>query len=339
MNWLEQKYISLVSHRLQRFSRKSSGKYNFRCPICGDSEKSKYKARAWIYEIQGKSRFHCFNCSASMGVPKFIKMLDVNAHSQYVLEKMRDEKSPQQVDLENFVNKMKPPEFATSVLKGLKKVSQLRHDHTIKRYIDERKIPPAYHHKLYVCNNFFAFVNGLIPGKFSDESLKRDETRLLIPFLNREKKIHAFQGRALGKSTLKYITIVLDDMEHKIYGLDTVDLKSKTYVFEGPIDSMFIPNSISTAGGDLVSSLQGFDKSNLVIVYDNEPRATETIKKIDKARLLGYNVCIWPDNIEEKDVNDMVKAGMGAEYIKHVIDENTYRELSAKMALTAWSKA
>jgi hypothetical protein len=256
-----------------------------------------------------------------------------------VLEKMRDEKSPQQVDLENFVNKMKPPEFATSVLKGLKKVSQLRHDHTIKRYIDERKIPPAYHHKLYVCNNFFAFVNGLIPGKFSDESLKRDETRLLIPFLNREKKIHAFQGRALGKSTLKYITIVLDDMEHKIYGLDTVDLKSKTYVFEGPIDSMFIPNSISTAGGDLVSSLQGFDKSNLVIVYDNEPRATETIKKIDKARLLGYNVCIWPDNIEEKDVNDMVKAGMGAEYIKHVIDENTYRELSAKMALTAWSKA
>ena len=66
MNWLEQKYISLVSHRLERFSRKSSGKYNFRCPICGDSEKSKYKARAWIYEIQGKSRFHCFNCSASM---------------------------------------------------------------------------------------------------------------------------------------------------------------------------------------------------------------------------------------------------------------------------------
>jgi len=338
MNWLEQKYISLVSHRLERFSRKSAGRYNFRCPVCGDSEKDKYKARAWVYEVQGKGRFHCFNCSTSMGVPKFIKMLDSNIYSEYMLEKMRDQKTPEQVDLENFVNKMKPPEFTKTTLKGLKKVSQLRHDHPIKKYIDERKIPPAYHSKLYVCHNFFAYVNGLIPGKFSDESLRRDETRLLIPFLTREKKVHAFQGRALGKSNLKYITIVLDESEPKIYGMDTVDLTKTTYVFEGPIDSMFIPNSIATAGGDIASALSILDKSKLVVVYDNEPRSADTIKKIDKARLLGYNVCIWPDNIDEKDVNDMVKSGMSPEFIKHIIDKNTYRDLAAKLALTAWSK-
>ena len=46
------------------------------------------------------------------------------------------------------------------------------------------------------------------------------------------------------------------------------------------------------------------DKNNFIIVYDNEPRSPETIKKIDKAITLGYKVCIWPDDILVKDVND-----------------------------------
>jgi fructose-1,6-bisphosphatase/sedoheptulose 1,7-bisphosphatase-like protein len=120
---------------------------------------------------------------------------------------------------------------------------------------------------------------------------------------------------------------------------NTVDLDKKTYVFEGPIDSMFVPNSIAIAGGDMISSLKGFDKKNLVVVYDNEPRSKETIKKLDKSTLNGYNVCIWPDNLDHKDVNDMVLAGMSPEFIKHIIDTNTFRDLAAKMALTKWSKA
>jgi len=306
--------------------------------MCGDSEKSKYKARGWIYEIQGKSKFHCFNCSSSMSVQNFIKMLDTNLHSEYVMEKMRDNKSPQQIELEQFVNKMKPPEFSKTILKGLKKVSQLRHDSPIKRYVDERKIPTAYHSKLYVCPNFFTFVNGIVPGKFSDGALKRDETRLLIPFIDKEKKVHAFQGRALGASKVKYITIVVDEDVPKIYGLDTTDFDQRTYVFEGPIDSMFIPNSIATAGGDISSALKGFDKSNLVIVYDNESRSHDTIKKINKARLNGFKVCVWPDNLEHKDVNDMVMAGMSPEHVKSIIDSSTYDGLAAMARIREWSK-
>ena len=87
---------------------------------------------------------------------------------------------------------------------------------------------------------------------------------------DKNKNIFAFQGRALGKSNTKYITIILDESIPKIYGLDTVDLSQRVYVFEGPIDSMFVPNSIATAGGDMVSSLKDFDKKNLVIVYDKQ---------------------------------------------------------------------
>jgi hypothetical protein len=235
---------------------------------------------------------------------------------------------------------MKKPVFMKSgPLKGLKKVSQLSPDHRVKNFVDARKIPNPYHAKLFCCPNFKQFTNNLIPNKFDEESIERDETRLLIPFFDKEKRLHAYQGRALGNSKVKYITIILDDSVPKVYGLDSVDFDKTTYVFEGPIDSMFIPNSIATAGGDLVSAIGTFnDKQNMVIVYDNEPRSKDTIKKLDKAIMQGYSVCIWPDNLEHKDINDMVLAGLTSEFIQFIIKSNTYRDLAAKMALTKWSK-
>ena len=283
--------------------------------------------------------FHCHNCNATMSVPNFIKMLDQSVYNEMQMERLQDKKSPEQIDYESFIDKMKKPVFMKQgPLKGLKKVSQLSPDHRTKKFVDERRIPTPYHAKLFNCPNFKQYTNSLLPNKFDIASIERDECRLLIPFLDANKNVHAFQGRALGSSAVKYITIILDESVPKVYGLDTVNLDRKTYVFEGPIDSMFVPNSIATAGGDLVSAIGNFEKKNLVIVYDNEPRSKDTIKKLDKAILQGYNVCIWPDNLEHKDINDMVLAGLSSEFIKHIIDTNTYRDLAAKMALTKWSK-
>jgi len=339
MDWLQHKYIGIVSNRLDKFKRKGPNLWNFRCPICGDSETNRNKARAYIYEKQGKSMFHCHNCGATSSVSNFIKSIDQSAYNEMQLEKLQGNKTPEQTDYENFVNKMKKPVFMKSgPLKGLKKVSQLSPDHRTKKFVDARRIPTIYHAKLFNCPNFKQFTNSLLPDKFDSASIERDECRLLIPFLDANKNVHAYQGRALGASAVKYITIVLDETVPKVYGLDTVNFNRKTYVFEGPIDSMFVPNSIATAGGDLVSAIGSFDKENLVIVYDNEPRNKETVKKLDKAILQGYNVCIWPDNLEHKDVNDMILAGLTSDFIKHIIDTNTHKDLAAKLALTKWGK-
>lgn len=341
MDWLENKYLMLVSGRLEKFKRKSGNVFNFRCPLCGDSETHKNKSRGYIYEKQGKSLFHCHNCTATMGVPNFIKSIDQNLYNEMQMEKMRGLKSPEQTDLEAFVDKMKKPIFLKSgPLKGLKKVSQLSPEHKAKRFVDARKIPNPHHAKLFCCPNFRNFTNNLVPGKFDTDSLARDETRLLIPFFDANKNLHAYQGRALGESKVKYITIILNDEVPKVYGLDTVNFDKNVYVLEGPIDSMFIDNSIATAGGDLVSALAPLSayKSSMVIVYDNEPRSRETIKKLDKAIMQGYNIVIWPENLEHKDVNDMILAGMSSEFITHILRTNTYRDLAAKLALTKWSK-
>lgn len=339
MDWLEQKYIGIVSVRLDKFKRKGPVLFNFRCPICGDSESNKNKARGYIYQKEGKMLFHCHNCNATMGIPNFLKMLDVNIYNEYQLEKLQNKKTPEQDEYEKFVEKMKKPAYMTGILKGLKKVSQLHPDNLIKKFVVERKIPNEYHARLFACPNFMHFVNNIIPDKFSAAALAKDETRLLIPFLDANKSVHAFQGRSLrGPSQVKYLTIILRSDVPKLYGLDTLDASKRIYVVEGPIDSMFIPNSVATAGGDLVSSIGSLNKSNLVIVYDNEPRSKETYKKLDKAIMQGYSVCIWPENLEHKDINDMVLAGLTSEFIKYIIDQNTHKDLAAKLALQKWSK-
>jgi len=338
-SWLDYKYINLLSTRLDRFKAKGNNQYNFRCPICGDSTRSKTKARGWIYENKGQYQFHCFNCNVHTPFNIFLKKIDTTLHSEYNMERMAGNKTEEQLNLESFVNKMKKPVFLKlGPLKGLKKVSQLKPESRIKQFVDARRIPTHYHATLFACPNFRQYTNSLVPGIFSDDSLARDETRLLIPFISANKDVHAYQGRALGKSDVKYITVVLDESIPKVYGLDRADFSRDVYVFEGPIDSMFVPNSIATAGGDLVAAVRTFPKDKLTIVYDNEPRSPDTIKKIDKAIMNGYKVCIWPDNLEHKDVNDMVLSGLSSEFIQHIIETNTHVDLAAKLRLTQWSK-
>lgn len=249
--------------------------------------------------------------------------------------------SEQETEYKNFTKKTKgKTEFKTNQLKGLKKISQLPDNNPVRQFVTKRKIPESYYGKLYDCPNFMEFVNSLIPKKFDNNALRHDEQRLLIPFFDENRNLHALQGRSLisGKSKTKYITIILDEDTPKIYGLDSVKLDQTVYVFEGPIDSMFIPNSIAVAGGDLISVSKDFDPSKMVFVYDNEPRSKETISKLDKSIMHGYKVCIWPDHIEQKDINDMVLAGLSPSYIKDIIDKNTFSGLAAKLSLAEWRK-
>jgi len=345
MEWLEQKYTMLVSYRLRNYKRKSSQLYNFSCPFCGDSIKNSHKARAYIYNRSGNTLFHCHNCGVTKSFDNFLKEIDYQMFSEFSLEKLKE--NHKQKDFVNTIteyNEKNVGKVKTRLyggdehLKKLKKISQLPHDHPYKKYVDNRKIPTPFQNRFYYCPKFFSWVNSIIPGKFSKDVLEYDESRLLIPFF-KNGKMHAFQGRSMKKeSKSRYITIVVDDTIPCVYGLDLVHFNTKTYVLEGPIDSTFLPNAIATAGGDLVSTIKDLPKQNVVVVYDNESRSQTTIKKIDKAILNGYKVCVWPSNLKYKDVNDCIMGGMSPDMVKHIIDTHTYKDLAAKMALKSWGK-
>jgi transcription elongation factor Elf1 len=140
MLFIEHKYISLLSNRLQRFTRLNEKSYNFRCPLCGDSQKNSYKARGYIYQKKDKMLFFCHNCGASMLFGNFLKQIDNNLYNEYSQEMFLNKERPKEKDVD--ITKIEHPKFRIdSPLKYLKKISQLEPDHPVKRYVMRRKIP------------------------------------------------------------------------------------------------------------------------------------------------------------------------------------------------------
>lgn len=127
---------------------------------------------------------------------------------------------------------------------------------------------------------------------------------------------------------------MFDEDKPKVFGLDSVDLNDKTYVVEGPIDSLFLPNSLAMVGADINLENIGL-KNKFVVIYDNEPRNAQIMKRLEKTIKMGYNVVIWPDGLAEKDINDMVLSGLKVE---DIINGHTFKGLRAELELARWKK-
>jgi hypothetical protein len=334
-SWLDVKYMGLLSGRLRNFKKKNGSLYQFSCPICGDSEKRRTLARGYVYQKGVDLMFHCHNCGTTLPFGKFLRDVDSGLYDDYKLEKLMDRAGmpPTRVPMEIKTRTV----FPVDPLRTLRRVSELSPEDPCRRFVDSRAIPTDRLPGLYECPNFFRYTNSLLPNKFPESMTRVDETRLLIPFRGRSGNVHAYQGRSLSRASqsMKYVTIVLDPDVPKVYGLDTVDGTKTVYVLEGPIDSMFIPNSIAVAGGDLTTAPR-FDR--VVLIYDNEPRSKFTVQKMKKAVNGGHTVCIWPESFDKKDVNDMVLAGISPEKILETIDAGSVSGLSALAAIQQWKR-
>jgi transcription elongation factor Elf1 len=328
MFWIEQKYISLLSSRLALF-KKTGSNYNFRCPYCGDSQKNKFKTRGYLIQRDRGYSYYCHNCGETASLKQFIKHVDPVLYTEYLTESFKEiEPKPEETNEEwKTVTKFKPKD----ALSKLKKISQLDPNHPAKLYVIDRQLPNRSHSYLYYCQNFSNWVNNLLGFEKLDP--KNKEPRLIIPFLDENKKLFGFQGRSFSDKGIRYITIMLDETKDKCFGLDRVDERRTVYVFEGPIDSMFIDNSIAMAG-----SAGKVDFDNVVFVYDNEPRNEQIIDRMHKVVDKGCKICIWPEQLGWKDVNDMILGGLSVDQIKKFIDDNTYDGLKATLAITKWKK-
>ena len=322
MDLVDSKYIGLVSSRLEKFKRVKSNLYNFRCPICGDSQRNKNKARGYFYQVKNNTNFKCHNCSASLSFNNFLKEIDINLHKQYTLEKFKEGNTGR-----NFVVESPKLQFSKPVFKKLINLPKASSNPIAADYLRKRKIDPD---KFYYADKFMEWTN---TQKKTFDTITRDESRIVIPMYDERKNLIGFQGRALGKSFTKYITVMLNEEAPKVYGLDNIDKTTTVYITEGPFDSTFVRNSIAMCGADVDISNWGI--SNPVWVYDNEPRNREIVNRISKTIESGSSVIIWPSNIIQKDINDMVLAGHD---IASVLELNTHSGLQAKIKFNNWKK-
>ena len=336
--YIDDKYIGLISNRLALFKRKGPT-YNFRCPLCGDSQTNKNKTRGYLIRKSDKMLFYCHNCNASMAFGKFLSIVDSELSKQYVQECFIERNAGKERTVVTSTPLSTSITFKNSPLNGLKKVSQLEPFHPAKRYIMKRKIPTTFHHKLFYVSKFKKWVNSIIPDKFNPEN---DEPRLLIPLVDSEQNCFGVQGRSFKSDGIRYITIIFDERKPKLYGLDSVDFTKKTYVTEGPIDSMFLPNAIAMVGSNgigVVEEVAGEHKNNLVFVYDNEPRNKDICALMDKVIEKGYNIVIWPEHILNKDINEMILlGGIPAHNLQLIMDANTFSGIRASLVMSKWRK-
>ena len=322
MDLVDSKYIGLVSSRLQKFKKVKNNLYNFRCPICGDSQKNKNKTRGYFYQVKNNTNFKCHNCGASMSLNNFLKKLDSTLYKQYTLEKFKEGHTGRNFVVETPKFETKKPVFRKKI--NLPKAST---NERASEYLLRRKIDP---NKFYYADKFMEWSN---TQKQTFDNIFKDEPRIVIPLYDRDKNLIGFQGRALNNSPTKYITVMVEDDAPKIYGLDNIRTDAPVYVTEGPFDSTFICNSIAMCGADVDISGWGIDDA--IYVYDNEPRNREIVRRISDTIERGSKVVIWPQSIEQKDINDMVLAGIN---VTDVLKLNTHSGLQAKIKFNNWKK-
>ena len=323
MDIIDSKYIGLISSRLQKFKRVKPNLYNFRCPICGDSQKHKNKARGYFYQVKTNTNYKCHNCGASLSFNNFLKQIDSTLHKQYVMEKFKEGHAGGR----NFVVEEPKFEFKKPVFRKKLDLPRASEVAIAKEYLEKRKLDPT---KFFFTNKFKQWTN---THKQTFDNITRDESRIVIPLYDIDNNLIGFQGRSLGPNSVKYITVMINEEAPKIYGLDKVKTEKPIYILEGPFDSTLVENSVAMCGSDI--DIRTFDWGNYIWVFDNEPRNREIVERISKTIDRGDQIVIWPSNIKEKDVNDMTLCGHD---VMSMLQSNTYSGLKAKIKFNNWKK-
>ena len=328
MSYIDIKYLNILGPRLPLFKKKNDYTWNFRCPYCGDSQKSRTKARGFVYRKKNDLFYKCHNCGVGTTLGKLIEHLDSKSYKDYIMERYKS--GVKTVNKEPEFKFDEPVFRSKDVCSTLNSLEELQDDHPARKIIDRRNLPISSYKDLFLCPEFYKFTNRLIPNKFP--SLDGDHPRLLIPFRDEEGEVFAYQGRAFGNEQPKYLTIKLQERD-KIFGLDRIDKRKEVLVVEGPLDSLFLDNCIAVAGAD-VPNLD----CDFTVVFDNEPRNKELLKQVEKAINRGHKICLWPEQMKYKDINDMILGGYTKEEIHDLIKHNTYQGTTATLWFTKWRK-
>ena len=328
---VDRKYVDLLASRLQRFKVKNNGRaWNFRCPYCGDSQRDRKKARGYFFLKKNDIIYKCHNCGIGRSLGNFLKDHAADLYDEFVMDRYKAGLTGQGRNVANPDFKTEAPVFVSKPT-GLKKIVDLNISHPAVRYLQDRKLPQDALERLYYVDRFQTWVNTQKPT-FPDT--KVDHPRIIIPLQDADGNWFGFQGRSLNpKDKMRYITIMLDDSKLKIYGQENVTETRTVYITEGPFDSYFVTNAIAMCGSDVDNS--SIPYRDRVWVFDNEPRNTEIVGKVASAIADGEKVVIWPTTVKQKDLNDMILAGLD---VQSMVECNTHSGLQAQVKFSEWKK-
>ena len=302
--------------------------------------KNKNKMRGYIYRKDNDLFYKCHNCSAGMSIGNLIKQMDGTIYKEYTLERYKSgEINGANTRTQIFkipsprFGKVEAPTFDTA-----ERCDSLADKHFCKIYLTRRHIPTAFHNKLYFTANFKKFCDEVYPNHGKEIT---PDARLIIPFFDEYNNLIAVSGRALVTSDekLRYVTIRTNESEDRlIYGMDRIDLSEPVKIVEGPIDSLFLKNCVASGDSSLSITSKNINSNKKILIFDNEPRNKEIVSLMEKAIKSMNYVVVWPDNIRQKDINEMIMSGISTDEIEAIISNNTFYGLEAITKFVFWKK-
>ena len=333
--YIDKKFIDLVSGQLRNFKWKQSGLANCSCAICGDSNKNKRKARGFFFQKKGDFFYMCHNCGFSSTLYNFLTHVSPTFAKEYAMERWKGGETGNS----NYVKPVQvftPPVFNSNG--ELQCINTLSENHPCVLFCKKRKIPKDKWSRLFYTDDFAKFANTL------DDSLElsKKEARLVIPFFDTSGNIIAAQGRLLeikSNRDIRYMTIKADKSIDRLwYGISECDPSKRVYIVEGPLDSLFLPNAVAMVGASNFKIHPKIEKSDIVVALDNEPRNAEIVGLMERFINNGFPVCIWSDDVQQKDINDMVLAGRTTSQMATMIDGSVCSGMEAKLKMNFWKK-
>lgn len=298
--------------------RKHDGTYNAGCPICKEGKSLGKKKRLFFYPES--NTFHCFNCSKTWSAFSWITKVCNISKDELDYEISSNTSS---LDVEKtlvkeiFIKKKELPDLPYDSINLFDEIQQKFYSDNLKfkeanSYIRSRRLNTAINKPL----NLFISLTDII-----------HKNRICIPFYDRSGKIVFYQSRSIDNSNPKYLGKT--GYDKTLFGIDRVNIDIPyIFIFEGPIDSMFVKNGISAAGITLTKKqeeqLLEFPFHKKIWVLDN-PKFDETASnKIKELVSNGENVFMWKDGMSYKDFNEMCMFEELDEIDYKILIENLY---------------
>lgn len=310
---------------LENFKQIDKDKFNFRCPICSDSRKSKFKARG--YAIPHKSKdslfIYCHNCDYRNQFYFFIKELkergniDSIFYNAYVFNGIKDKNE----ECDEFIIEERKEKIINEN-RYLINVGKFKDESIVQKYLRMRCIDKNFFNEIYFSLNFKKLINNYYLRKYVKEN---DSPRIVFPILESEKLI-GFQGRSIYNNSYRYMNIKFDENSNFIYKQKNINKSEIIFITEGVFDCLMLKNSIAMLGSNLTENvLNEYKGCKVIFIYDNEKRNFQIIQKYKKIiEKNGIGLFVWPYNVKYKDVNEWVMREKNKEKIEKIILKNSY---------------
>lgn len=275
-----------------------------RCPLCGDSKKSKSKRRFNLEYNSGKPFWNCFNCGESGNFYELYSRIKSISTDEAFEELQKRFFRYNALNIQNRLsqqqNKNKLEEENIHTFNNL-----------LKFFIDEKDKPVSYQQKKYldalikfrkqrkISNEFKLYV--AIDGEYKG--------RIIIPLFENEKMIY-FQARSINKSPIKYKNPPLKK-RNIILNRNRFDKNKYIVICEGILDAYSVGFQGTTILGkdienSFIEELNSLTDKGIIIALDNDITGIKSTFNFIKSSAFTNKVKYFIYPFEKiVDINDL----------------------------------